>query len=112
MTLETLPADLELPVLQPRVVRKPHGFSSENQPFGKRGRKKGSISKITSDIKQGVLRGAHNCGYDGQGLGGVDGFLLACAQRYPKSYLQLLGRMLPMTMTPEASGPTITAVNI
>ncbi len=109
MTLQSLPPDLELPVLQP--PKKPHRFTLDNQPAG-RGRKKGSVDRITRDLKRGVLLGAHNCGYDGKGLGGVDGFLLYCAQHHPRHYLALLGKMLPMNLNENAPGPGIGQVNI
>jgi hypothetical protein len=105
----TLPAGLELPVLQPR--RKPHRYGPDNPPPGK-GRRKGAINKITADLKQGILRGAANCGYDGAGLGGVDGFLLMCAQRHPKHYLALLGKMLPLNLSADVSTTAVNEVRI
>ena len=110
MTLQTLPPNLELPMLQP--PRKPFRFSSDHQPVGKRGRKPGAINKITTDLKHGILRGAASCGYDGEGLGGVDGFLLMCAQRYPKHYLNLMGKLLPLNLTANAPSAGIGTVNI
>jgi len=108
MTLATLPPDLQLPVLQTRKAAR--HFGPDRPPPGL-GRRKGCLNKITSDLKQGILRGAQNCGYDGRGLGGIDGFLLMCAQQHPKHYLALLGRILPTTMTPEAPRPP-TTVNV
>jgi hypothetical protein len=109
MTLQTLPANLELPVLQPK--RKPNRYGPNNPPPGK-GRTKGAINKITADLKQGILRGAATCGYDGEGLGGVDGFLLMCAQRYPKHYLTLLGKMLPLNLNADVNTSTASISEI
>jgi hypothetical protein len=109
MTLLTLPADLELPVLQP--PRKPNRYGPDNPPPGK-GRKRGTINKITRDLKEGVMAAAAACGYDGEGLGGVDGFLLMCAQRYPKHYLALLGKMLPLQSSAAIENNRIGSVNI
>jgi hypothetical protein len=59
-----------------------------------------------------MLRGAANCGYDGAGLGGVDGFLLMCAQRHPKHYLALLGKMLPLNLNANVASASINEVRI
>lgn len=104
----------ELPVLQKRVLppaMKPFRYGPNNQPPG-RGRKRGAINKITTDLKHGILKGAANCGYDGEGLGGVEGFLAMCAQRYPKHYLALLGKMLPMNLNANAPSAAIQTVQI
>ena len=70
-------------------------------------------AKRTADLKQGILRGAANCGYDGAGLGGVDGFLLMCAQRHPKHYLALLGKMLPpLNLNANVASASINEVRI
>jgi hypothetical protein len=104
------PANFELPVINPKP-RKPGTFGRGNPPPSN-GRRPGQVNKITADLKQGILRGAANCGYDGAGLGGVDGFLLMCAQRHPKHYLALLGKMLPLNLNANVASASINEVRI
>ncbi len=106
----TPPAGFELPVINHKP-RKPGTYGRGNPPPSK-GRRPGQINKITADLKQGILRGAANCGYDGAGQGGVDGFLLYCAQRHPKAYLALLGKMLPLNLTASVDSSRINEVRI
>jgi hypothetical protein len=111
MTLQSLPSDLVLPVLQ--APRKAARFYGPDRPPPGKGRKKGVLNRITADLKQGLLRGAANCGYDGAGLGGVDGFLLMCAQKHPKHYLALLGKLIPLNLNPDpAPVATINVIGI
>ena len=84
--------------------------SNQNLISG-RGRLKGVVNKVSRDLKNGVLNGAIACGYDGNGLGGLDGFLLMCAQRHPKHYMALLGRLMPMQPSADV-GHHIETVNI
>jgi hypothetical protein len=72
----------------------------------------GAVAKVTRSLKEGILNGAALCGYDGAGLGGVDGFLLMCAQRHPKHYMQLLGKLVPHTLHADVKGATISSVRI
>ena len=63
-------------------------------------------------MKAGILGGAASCGYDGEGLNGVDGFLLMCAQRYPKHYLAPLGKMLPLNLSANVNSAAIREVRV
>ena len=54
------PANFELPVINPKP-RKPGTFGRGNPPPSN-GRRPGQVNKITADLKQGILRGAANCG--------------------------------------------------
>jgi hypothetical protein len=104
-----LPADLELSVLQPP---KPRQYGPDNPPPGL-GRPKGSINKITADLKAGIMDGAAAYGFDGAGLGGVEGYLAMCAAKYPKHYMVLLGKLLPLQVNNDVAftGPAVV-VNI
>jgi hypothetical protein len=95
-----LPADLELPAINPKPKSLPPR------------KKKGAIAKISRDVKAGILNGAIACGYDGAGEGGLDGFFLMCAQRHPKAYLALLGKFVPLQVSADVPGQTIGSINI
>lgn len=101
-----LPEALVLPMLR----EKPRAKQLANL----KPRFKGQLNKITADLKQGIMRGAAECGYDGEGAGGVDGFLLFCAQRHPKHYLALMGKLIPFNLNADvnASVATIGEVKI
>lgn len=60
------------------------------------GRPVGSVQKITSDLKRGIIQAAINRGRDGRGTGGLVGFLEWLARVEPKSFASLLGRVVPL----------------
>jgi hypothetical protein len=88
-----LPEGLELPKL--REKGQVNEKSLANLTW-RDGRIPGSINRISKDLKNGVLNGAIAYGCDGQGTGGLDGYLYMCAGKYPKAYLHLLGKLMPM----------------
>ena len=92
-----LPEGLELPKL--REKRQVSEKSLANLTY-REGRVPGSINKISKDLKSGILNGAIAYGADGQGTGGLDGYLYMCAGRYPKSYMELLGKLMPLQVSP------------
>lgn len=70
------------------------------------GRKKGVPNKNTKALKDMILQAL------GQ-AGGVD-YLATQAQKNPKAFLALLGRVLPLQVTGEGGGPvhiTFTAID-
>ncbi|BBB99001.1 hypothetical protein [Bradyrhizobium elkanii] len=76
-------------------------------------RQKGVLNKVTRDIKNGIIEGAIQHGYDGKGKGGLDGYLRMCATKYPKQYMRLLARVLPYTITAEIeSRALIASINV
>jgi hypothetical protein len=99
-----LPAGLSLPNLR---GRNPNSLA--NLTSGE-GRMPGTINKISKDLKEGIIEGAVVHGYDGKGEGGLYGYLAMCAAKFPKAYLQLLGRLLPMQV--RGDGPIVPGVNI
>ena len=105
-----MPADLDL---QPIATKKRVNgklFGPDNPPPGG---VKGRSPKITRELKEGIIDGAADHGYDGEGLGGLAGYLRYCAERCPKAYLQLLGRLLPLQVNGSGSaGHHISTVNI
>ena len=76
-------------------------------------KQKGAVAKITRDVKQGILEGAIAFGSDGEGTGGLTGYFEMCAAKFPKAYMHLLGKLMPIQLHGEGlSGPSITSVNI
>ena len=81
-----LPAGLLLPAIAP-PRRKPKFIPPPKQ--------KGTLAKVTKDVKNGILGGAIAHGFDGSGLGGLEGYFQMCASLYPRDYLDLLAKLLP-----------------
>lgn len=63
------------------------------QRFG--GRQKGTPNKITGNLKEAIVAAAASVGYDGKGQNGIEGYLKRCAENDEKTYLGILGRVLP-----------------
>ena len=76
---------------------------------GKRGpgRPKGSPNKVTRDIRQAVLDAAAEVGENGEGSGGLKGFIKRLALEKPEAVATLLGKILPTQaqITGEDGGP-------
>lgn len=97
-----LPTDFAVPAIAP-PKRKPKFIP--NKP-------KYAVAKITRGLKQGILDGAAAHGFDGEGQGELEGYFQMCAAKYPKHYLALIGKIVPLTIDSNATGNVITAVNI
>ena len=67
------------------------------------GRKPGVPNKLTREIKEAILAGGEQVGYDGKGKDGLPGYFRRLARDYPKDYAALIGKMLPMKITPTTS---------
>ncbi|HVX56436.1 MAG TPA: hypothetical protein VHA37_01780 [Candidatus Saccharimonadales bacterium] len=59
------------------------------------GRKKGQQNKISTLLKEEIIRAAQDIGENGDGLDELRGYLRVCARHFPKSYMHLLARVLP-----------------
>jgi hypothetical protein len=95
MTDEPKPKQLDLPL--PNVAEKRDTrFKPGHVPPVRR--QKGTRNKITRDLKDGIIHGAVVHGSDGRGKGGLWGYLEMCARRFPKEYLWLLARLLPLDL--------------
>lgn len=94
----------ELPE-RPRLS-KSHQFKPGNSLASNRG-----PNKITQDLKQGIVAAAAEIGYDGNGLGGLQGYLKYLGEDYPKQFVSLLGRVIPLQVNAQP-GMYIGAVNI
>lgn len=75
----------QLPTVAPR--RKP--------PAAGKGRPKGALNKTTRTLKAAILAAAEAHGEDGQGAGGLHGYLVRIAQTEPVAFCALLRAVLP-----------------
>ena len=91
---------------RPRLARKSGTFLPGNALAAGRG-----PNKITQDLKQGIVGAAAEVGYDGKGTGGLQGYLKYLAEDYPKQFVGLLGRVIPLQIN-ASPGAFIGAVNI
>lgn len=89
-------------VLQGEVIppEKQHGTGHGGfqkgmaKPTGS-GRKKGQQNTVTTLLKEAIVLAASNVGDKLENNRGLMAFLENCAQRFPKSYMHLLARVLP-----------------
>ena len=105
-----LPATLELPRLCEPRPRYNGKANLRNGPG--HGRPKGAQDKICRDLKEGLLEGAILHGYNGLGEGGLVGYCHDLAERHPKTYGYLLGKLLPMNLNANVASAAINEVRI
>ena len=100
-----------LPIINPRP-RKPGTFTPGNTLS--RGRMKGSVNRITKDLKLGLLDAAESLGEDGNGKNGLTGYLRFVGANHPKAFCHMLGKVLPLQIngTGLASDAPPVAINI
>jgi hypothetical protein len=67
-----------------------------------KGRPKGSVNKITRDIREAVLQSFET-------VGGA-AYLVEQAKLNPTAYLTLVGKVLPLQVTGESGGPVKVTV--
>jgi len=79
----------------------------ERKAAGNRGmgRKKGQLNKTTATLKEAILAAATKHGTDGEGEGGLEGYLFKVASEDVKAFSALLGRVLPLQMVGDDGGP-------
>jgi hypothetical protein len=68
-------------------------------------------NKICRDFKNGLLDAAIEHGIDGTGTGGLRGYLLMLATRYPKTFAGMLTKLLPHQIDGAHTG-AITSVHV
>ena len=74
-----------------------HVFSKENQPpKSKVGRPKGAQNKLNRELRELILEAAERLGRDGEGEGGLLGYLMSLGQAAPASFAVLLRAVLPI----------------
>jgi hypothetical protein len=93
-----LPADFDPPRIGPKRI--PPG---PKQP--------GQVNRITRDLKRGIVDAAAAYGSDGNGAGGLTGYLFHLADKHPKAFASLLGKLLPLQVNSQISS-VVGQVNI
>lgn len=76
------------------------------KPQPKGGSRKGRPNKTTAVLKDAILLAAEQVGHDGEGEGGLVGYLKRVAVEDVKAFSGLLGRVLPLQLT-GANGRTL-----
>ena len=71
----------------------------------------GAIAHITRDLKRGIVDAAAAYGSDGNGAGGLTGYLFHLADKHPKAFAALLGKLLPLQVNSQISS-VVGQVNI
>ena len=103
-----LPADFQVTAIARRRPTNPFG---PNRPSP--GKAKGTVAKITRDLKQGIIDAAVNVGRDGYGTDGLVGFLEDTAINHRKAFCMLLAKILPMQLHADGlTGPYIGTVHV
>lgn len=69
------------------------------------GRPKGAANKTTGLLKDAILLAAKEVGEDGEGKGGLKGYLRRVANNDVKAFASLMGRVLPLQVTGDGGGP-------
>jgi hypothetical protein len=60
--------------------------------------RKGKPNRMTRVLKEAMIMAAERIGENGRGRGGLVGYLQAQAREYPRTYLQVLAKLLPLDM--------------
>lgn len=60
------------------------------------GRRPGQTTRSTRILKDAMLMAAEINGSDGKGKDGLQGYLTMCAHKYPRQYMLLLARLIPL----------------
>lgn len=73
-------------------------------PAAGKGRAKGVPNKTTATLKEAILLAAAEAGEDGDGKGGLQGYLARVAKEDMKAFCALLGKVLPLQLTGDDGG--------
>ena len=88
--------------------RKVGGSTPKNTGNMGKGRRKGVPNKTTALLKDAILTAAEQVG----GKEGLVGYLKKQAKEEPVSFLNLLGKVLPMQIQGDADNPLVLKVTI
>src|SRR5512132_703741 len=67
-------------------------------------RKKGTLNKLTADIRAGAISGFARHGSNGRGEGGFAGFCFYLAKKHPKAAARIVEKLLPLTVNANGAG--------
>jgi hypothetical protein len=76
-------------------------FSKAFQPKNRGGRKPGVPNFITREVKEAIIDACNRHGVDGQGTGGLQGYMFKLCAEQPGAMAGLLGRIMPTQVTVE-----------
>ncbi len=74
------------------------------------GRQAGTPNKTTKALKEAILLAAEEVGEDGDGAGGLTGYLRRVARDDIKAFAGLLGKVLPLQIAGDSENPIITEI--
>jgi hypothetical protein len=87
------PDKMERAMLAPRNI--PEHLKPNGKGERRGGRQKGTPNKLPAYMQERVLAAFERFGYDGRGLGGVDGWLDRMMARFPEKMLDLAKVIIP-----------------
>jgi hypothetical protein len=79
-------------------------------PNAGKGRAKGAQNKVTTALKEAILKAAEKVGEDGKGKDGLTGYLVMLARKERKAFAGLLGRLQPLKLGGEGEDGAIRVV--
>lgn len=94
------------------MTSKVQATAAKKPPNAGKGRVKGVPNKTTALLKDAILLAAENCGEDGEGKGGLTGYLGLLARSQPKAFASLLGRVIPVQVVGDPENPVALAVTV
>lgn len=86
------------------------GFYPGHPKWG--GRKKGVANQSTRILKDAILMAAVEVGNDGSGTEGLVGYLKRIALEEPRSFVTLLGKVMPLQITGDKSRPVVLELSM
>lgn len=82
-------------------------------PNAGNGRPKGALNKTTNILKEAILLAAEQRGSDGAGKDGLAGYCQFLAEKEPRAFAQLLGKVLPMQLAFDGiATPAVPIINV
>lgn len=84
------------------------GTARRLPPNAGKGKPKGAVNKTTATLKEAILLAGEQSGNDGNGKGGLVGYLRRVADTDVKAFSGLLGKVLPMQVTGSLDVTTMT----
>lgn len=80
----------------------------KGQSGNPKGKKPGTLNKVTVALKDAILQAAENAG----GEGGLVGYLQAQAGANPSAFMALVGKVLPMQVSGDKDNPVQAVIEI